>query len=173
MLLPKIPKQQTEQQRERKSRLIEAKLLEEEAFIKAERIMFYLAFDGEVNTKNMINKAIDLGKQVYVPLCDTENKTLIPSLFKKDTITEIGPYKTLQPRSKINLPAEDLNLVIVPAVAFDRNGNRLGRGKGYDDRFLKRLSHSVQKIGLAFDFQILPSLPIDKNDMPVNKVLFA
>ena len=172
ILLNRLRKQ-TKQQREHKSKLIERKLLKQEEFIKAERIMFYLAFDGEVKTKNMINKARELGKEIYVPLCDTKDKQLRPCLLSKDSALEKGPYQTRQPQTKINLPLENLDLVVVPALAFDKNGNRLGRGKGYYDHFLKKVSNRVYSIGLAFDFQILPTLPIEQNDIPVNKVLSA
>ncbi|MGD9014530.1 MAG: 5-formyltetrahydrofolate cyclo-ligase [Candidatus Omnitrophota bacterium] len=163
----------TRQQRERKSRLIERKLLKQEEFVKAERIMFYLAFDGEVNTESMINKARELGKQIYVPLCDTKKKTLRPCVLMKDSAFTKGPYQTWEPQTKIDLPLDKLDMVIVPALAFDKNGNRLGRGKGYYDRFLKKISHYTYSIGLAFDFQILPSLPVGQDDMPVDKILSA
>jgi len=166
-------KEQSEQQRERKSKFIERKLLNQEEFIKAKRIMFYLAFEGEVKTENMINKAKELGKEIYVPLCDTKQKALRPCLLRKDSRLIKGPYQTLQPQTKTGLPLDELDMVIVPALAFDKNGNRLGRGKGYYDRLLKKISHHTSSIGLAFDFQILPTLPIEQNDVPVNKVLSA
>ncbi|MBU0549349.1 MAG: 5-formyltetrahydrofolate cyclo-ligase [Candidatus Omnitrophica bacterium] len=163
----------TKQQRERKSRLIEKKLLKQEEFTKSKRIMFYLAFDGEVKTENMIDKARGLGKEIYVPLCDTERKTLIPCLLEKDSMLEAGPYNTLEPKKKMKFSSKKLDLVVVPALAFDEKGNRLGRGRGYYDRFLKHISSRTNSIGLAFDFQILPSIPVDSGDLPVDKVLFA
>jgi len=166
-------KKQTEQERKSKSELIEKKLLEQEEFIQAERIMFYLAFDGEVMTESMINKARERGKQIYVPMCDTREKTLRPCVLMKDSVLSRGPYQTLEPQIKIDLPLDKLNLVIVPALAFDKKGNRLGRGKGYYDRLLKNMSNHTRSFGLAFDFQILPSLPVEQNDMPVDKVLSA
>ncbi|MFH1678567.1 MAG: 5-formyltetrahydrofolate cyclo-ligase [Candidatus Omnitrophota bacterium] len=172
ILLTRLRKQ-TQLQRERKSELIKGKLLRQEEFIKAERIMFYLAFDGEVKTENMINKARELGKEIYVPICDTKETTLRTCLLKKENALKTGPYKTLEPVSRILFPCEKLNLVIVPALAFDSNGNRLGRGKGYYDRFLKTIPGTTKSIGLAFDFQVLPNLPIEQNDVPVDKVLSA
>jgi 5-formyltetrahydrofolate cyclo-ligase len=61
----------------------------------------------------------------------------------------------------------------VPGLAFDKKGNRLGRGKGCYDRFLKRLPKKIPTIGLAFDFQILPKIPAKTHDISVNKVIFA
>ena len=172
ILLSKL-KEQTEQQREEKSKLIERELLEQEEFIKAKRIMFYLAFDSEVNTENMINKARELGKQIYVPRCDTKQRVLRPCLLTEGSVLKEGPYHTLEPQTKADLPLEELDLTIVPALAFDKSRNRLGRGKGYYDRFLKMVSTHTRSIGLAFDFQILPTLPVEQNDVPVNKVLSA
>ncbi len=166
-------KKQTEQERKSKSKLIEEKLLKQEEFIKAERVMFYLAFDGEVNTESMINKARGFGKKIYVPVCDTRHKTLRPCILMEDSRLDKGPYQTLEPQTKTDLSVDKLDLVIVPALAFDKNGNRLGRGKGYYDRFLKTVSGRTYSIGLAFDFQILPTLPVEQNDMSVDKVLSA
>ncbi|MCX5706588.1 MAG: 5-formyltetrahydrofolate cyclo-ligase, partial [Candidatus Omnitrophica bacterium] len=60
-----------------------------------------------------------------------------------------------------------------PGLAFDKKGNRLGRGKGYYDRFLKKIPKDTPSIGLAFDLQILPSVPTSSHDVSVSKVLFA
>ena len=172
ILLNRLRKQ-TEQEREQKSKLIESKLLKQEEFIKAERIMFYLAFDGEVKTETMINKARELGKEIYVPFCDTKQRTLRPCILNKDSILKKGPYRTLEPQDKKALSLEELNLVIVPALAFDKNGNRLGRGKGYYDHFLKKVLAHTYSIGLAFDFQVLPRLPVEPHDVPIDKILSA
>lgn len=166
-------RKQPHQQQERKSRLIEKKLLRQEEFISSERIMFYLSLGGEVKTQSMIEKSRELGKEIYVPQCDLKKKTLSPYFLEKNSLLEAGPYNTLQPKKKRRFPAEKLDLVIVPAVAFDRRGNRLGRGKGYYDRFLKDLPAGVKSIGLAFDFQILPRLPVQQSDVPVEKILSA
>lgn len=166
-------KKQTKQQREYKSKSIERKLLKQEEFIKAKKIMFYLAFDGEVKTKDMINKAREFGKEIYIPLCDTKRRILRPCFLSKDSKLKKGPYQALEPEVKVNLSFKKLDLVIVPALAFDKSGNRLGRGKGYYDRFLKKIISRIDTIGLAFDFQILPALPVEHTDIPVDKVLSA
>jgi 5-formyltetrahydrofolate cyclo-ligase len=166
-------KRQTEEQRERKSKLIERKLIKQEEFIKAKRILFYLAFDDEVKTENMINKARELGKEIYVPVCDTKDKALRPCVFRNGALLQKGPYQTLEPQTKIDLSLDKLDLVLVPALGFDKNGNRLGRGKGYYDRLLKKTPYPMHSIGLAFDFQILHTLPVEQNDVPVDKILSA
>ena len=135
--------------------------------------MFYLALNGEVETTDMINKARQIGKEICVPLCDNQEKRLRPALLQENSILEKGPYNTWQPQIKIDLPIEKLDLVIVPGLAFDKDGNRLGRGRGYYDRLLKIVPHNTHSIGLAFDFQILTNLPFNQEDTPVEKVLFA
>ena len=71
------------------------------------------------------------------------------------------------------VPTEEIDLVIVPGLAFDLKGNRLGRGAGYYDRFLKILAPEVPSIGLAFGFQIVEDIPVHLHDMPVFRVLSA
>ena len=68
---------------------------------------------------------------------------------------------------------KELDLVIVPGIAFDRHGRRLGRGKGYYDRFLRKIAKRTLTIGLAFDFQILPSIPATATDINVDHLIFA
>lgn len=172
ILLDRLRKQ-TQQDREYKSKIIEQKLFEQEEFKKSRRIMFYLAFDGEVITENMINMARDLHKQIYVPVCDTENEILKPCFLEKDAVLEKGAYNILEPKNKSNFFSDKLDLVVVPVVGVDKDGNRLGRGKGYYDRFLNSLSYSTFSIGLAFDFQLVSDLPFNQKDIPLNKVLFA
>ena len=84
-----------------------------------------------------------------------------------------GPYGVRQPSARTGVSLSKLDVVVVPGVAFDRRGNRLGRGKGYYDRFLKKLPKKTHRIGLAFDFQILPAMPVSRHDLGVDKVLFA
>jgi len=166
-------KTQKEETRERKSKLILEKLLRQEEFIKAKVVMFYIAFNGEVNTTEMIKEAGRLGKLVTVPVCTKNRLTLRPAILGENTDFEKGPYGVYEPLVKRYIRLEDLDLVIVPGVAFDKKGNRLGRSKGCYDRFLKKIPKDTTSIGLAFDFQILPAVPALRHDVSVNKVLFA
>ena len=71
------------------------------------------------------------------------------------------------------VPLEDIDLVIVPGVAFDKYNMRLGRGHGYYDRFLSSLPDRTKTIGLAFDFQVVENLPKDSHDIPVSRTIAA
>ena len=113
-----------------------------------------------------------MGKRVELPRC-TSQKGIVPKEIRNThTDLEKGIYAIRQPRrSKRNLEPRKLNLVVVPGVAFDEKNRRLGRGKGYYDRFLKKLPRDKISVGLAFDFQIVKDLPEDSHDIPVSKVI--
>ncbi|MDD2751667.1 MAG: 5-formyltetrahydrofolate cyclo-ligase [Candidatus Omnitrophica bacterium] len=166
-------KTQKEDSRERKSQFIKIKLFRTQLFKKAKIVMFYIAFDGEVNTKEMIREAKNLGKVIAVPVCRNNKITIRPCLLKDRAKLVRGPYGVSEPAVKSAINLEDLDLVIVPGVAFDRKNNRLGRGKGCYDRFLKRLPKRIKSIGLAYDFQIFPEIPATKTDWKLNRVIFA
>ncbi len=166
-------KTQKEDTRDRKSKRILEKLFRQKVFKKAKIVMFYIAFDGEVNTEEMIREAKKLGKIVTVPVCRRNRITLMPCILDDNAGLKKGPYGICEPSTKRFIRSKDLGLVIVPGLAFDKKGNRLGRGKGCYDRFLKRLPKDTHSIGLAFDFQILPTIPAKTHDISVNKVIFA
>ncbi|MDP8264207.1 MAG: 5-formyltetrahydrofolate cyclo-ligase [Candidatus Aceula lacicola] len=166
---------QKEDVRLKKSKLIADKLFKAPEFIRAQVVMFYFSFDGEVDTLSMIKEAQKVGKKVVLPITIKNEKKIIPSpidSIEKDLTT--GPYGIQEPKTSIKqrfTPAHP-DLVIVPGVGFDQNNNRLGRGEGYYDRFLNTLPESTPTIGLAFDFQIVSCLPvIEKHDVPVSCVL--
>jgi 5-formyltetrahydrofolate cyclo-ligase len=166
-------KTQKEEDRDRKSSKIREKLFRTQVFQRAKVVMFYIAFDGEVRTEEMIEEAKKTGKLVAVPVCKKDRITLRPVRLDDNAKLKKGPYGIYEPAIERYIRLEDLDLVIVPGVAFDKKGNRLGRGKGYYDRFLKRLTKKTASVGLAFDFQILPSIPATTHDVSVNKVIVA
>lgn len=165
-------KTQKEGDRERKSKTIKGKLFRTEIFRKAKTVMFYIAFDGEVKTTDMIEEAKKLGKTIVVPICK-KNRIIKACLFGDKERLVRGPYGIWEPMLEQCVNLKNLDLVIVPGVAFDKKGRRLGRGKGYYDRFLKKLPEKTASVGLAFDFQILPLVPATTYDVNVDKVIFA
>lgn len=165
-------KLQKEEDRDRKSDTIKERLFKTPVFKKAKTVMFYISFGGEVNTKKMIKEAQKLGKILAVPVC-RKDRTIGPALFKEGQGLKKGPYEICEPATKRFIDLRCLDLVIVPGIAFDKQGNRLGRGKGYYDRFLKKLPQKTVSVGLAFDFQILPFIPATKQDVSVQRVIFA
>lgn len=163
-------------ERKRRSSQISAKLFLRPEFKKAKTVMFYVSKDDEVDTSGMIKATLKTGKDVLVPVTLRRERRLIPSrLIDYDRELAPGPYGILQPRAGFirRVSSDQIDLVIVPGVAFDKSGNRLGRGAGYYDRFLAGVPKKIPRIGLAFDFQVLPALPKSCHDLPVDKVLSA
>ncbi len=174
MFLNKL-KTQKEVDRLRKSNLIKKKLFSSNVYKKAKTILFYASFDGEADTTSMLRQALKAGKRIALPVMVEAKKTMVPSLVSDlDKELGIGPYGIMQPKKDCLRPVDlsDIDLVIVPGVAFDKQGNRLGRGKGYYDRFLKNLPPQTPTIGLAFSFQVLKKLPFTSAfDIAVKKVI--
>jgi len=163
-------------QRLRKSRLIKKRLFELAEFKKARYVLFYIATKEEVQTRFMLVEARKLGKKIVVPTVLKGEKRMVASLTE-DLKSELslGPYGILQPKRRYIRPVvpELIDLVVVPGLAFDKKGNRLGRGAGYYDKFLAGLPGDTPRIGLAFDFQVLRSLPALSHDISVTKVISA
>jgi len=131
-------------------------------FEKAGTVMFYAATSFEVDTRPLIDECIKMGKRVALPVTDASRKRLVPvgidnmeSLVK----SSLGILEPAREEEKILSPGA-FDLIVVPGIAFDKTGNRLGRGAGYYDRFLAGLPASALKVGLAFDFQVIDDVPV-------------
>ncbi len=168
---------QKKEDRLKKSRDILKKLFSMREFKNSKVIMFYAAFDGEVDTFEMIQQAQKLGKKIALPMIirNQKRKNLRPALVANlNQHLRLGSYGIKEPkRSQCpSVEVEKINLIIVPGVAFDRRNNRLGRGQGYYDRFLSEVPSSIPTFGLAFDFQIVPQLPHQpEHDVRVSRVI--
>ncbi len=169
-------RKQKEQDRLKKSLLILKKLFALVEFKRAKNILFYASFDGEVDTLEMMKQSLALGKKIALPSIHMKDKKITPTYvhdLEEDLVP--GPYGIHESRHK-NLHSttcEDMDLLIVPGVAFDRDNYRLGRGAGYYDRFLSRLTKDIPAIGLAFAFQIVNRLPRQEHDIPMTHVITA
>jgi 5-formyltetrahydrofolate cyclo-ligase len=139
-------------------------------------VMFYVSLKDEVNTLSMIDEAIGIGKRVCVPVIIKEEKRLIAGEIK-DRMADLerqhfGIYQPKKGHVK-EVPLEDIDLIVVPGIAFDKKNVRLGRGHGYYDRLLCALPNKTSAIGLAFDCQVVEDLPQDSHDIPVWKLITA
>ena len=171
-----LAKQREEERREKSNKILKI-LFSLPQFAAARIIMFYLSFDGEVDTSSMIKKARALGKKIAVPLIKKKTREILPVFLDfQNGLLEKGPYGILQPKvkNKCAFSLSDLDIAIIPGVAFDLDGNRLGRGMGYYDRFLSCLPPKVFTIGLAFSFQVFDRLTaVEPHDFSVQKILYA
>ncbi|MFC1807501.1 5-formyltetrahydrofolate cyclo-ligase [Candidatus Omnitrophota bacterium] len=162
------------EERYRESQEIKRRLFVDKDFQIAKFIMFYVSKSYEVDTSSMIEEALGLGKRVIVPVTDTKEKRLILSEIRdpKRELQE-GPYGIYEPKKEYMraVKIEDIDVVVVPGVAFDKKGNRIGHGGGYFDRFLKNLSKTIPTIGLAFTSQLLERIKTLPWDIPVTRVI--
>lgn len=168
------------QQRSYKGSLIVKNVLALPEYVSAQTIMIYLGFNSEVPTLDLAARILNSGKRLVVPLCHEDN--IIPCIVT-DLEQDISPGKWGIPeprRDRIcTLPPVEIDLVIVPGVAFDLQGNRLGYGKGYYDRFLPQLREGVLTVGLGFSCQIVEEMETDEYDYKItlliteNSVIYA
>jgi len=160
-----LKKAHTKEQLMEQSKKILAKLEQHPDFIKAERVMLYSALPDEVQTQAFLEKW-HLKKTIILPTVVGDD--IIPVEFGKDTAFAIGDFNILEPQNEPYTGGFDL--IVVPGVAFDPKGNRLGRGKGYYDRFL--CQHlDVKRIGICFDFQFVDEVPSEPFDIRMSEVI--
>ena len=169
----KLLKEQNKEDVSRKSRLIAEQLWKLPAIQKARSILFYASMPGEVDTLSMIEKAIYLGKRVALPIVEQNQRKLIPTLISSMEDVHKGTYGIDEPHADSNqeLALKDLDAIVVPGLAFDRQHHRLGRGAGYYDRFLSTLPETATTVGLAFDFQLTESLPTQAHDVRLQQII--
>ena len=138
----------SELEKSKKSGIIKDKLFNEEVFKKAKVVMFYVSLKDEVSTMSMIDEAIGIGKRVCVPVIIKEEKRLIAGEIK-DRIADLerqhfGIYQPIAGHVK-EVPLENIDLIVVPGIAFDKKNVRLGRGHGYYDRFLCAVPNNTRR----------------------------
>jgi 5-formyltetrahydrofolate cyclo-ligase len=136
--------------------------------------MFYVSMKEEVRTQEMIRGSLGMGKQVVVPSLKPDRRRITPSLLVDyEGDLEEGVFGIPEPRAECvrSFPVEDIEIVLVPGVAFDVCGGRLGFGGGYYDGFLAELSSGTKRWGLAFEFQVVEELPLTNRDVPVEKII--
>jgi 5-formyltetrahydrofolate cyclo-ligase len=149
-------------------------IMELTEFKNFKNIMLYLSFNNEVNTYPLVKWCFDNNKTVIAPYCIQSNKEIVPYKITnlendliKSTFGVMEPNHNLL--EKVNI--EDIDLIIVPGVAFDEHCNRIGFGAGYYDRFLCKKSKNTPAIGVAYDYQIIDKVPTDEYDVPLDFII--
>ncbi len=157
-----------------KSGVIAERLYNLSAYRKAETVMFFISFGSEVDTGPMLEETIKRGKLALAPKTLPDTRELVPSQIKNlQTDLAPGVYNIPEPTAEALRPVEPekVDLLIVPGVAFDNKGNRIGYGGGYYDRFFARLKPDTPLVALAFELQILPAVPVDDWDRRVDLII--
>lgn len=146
------------------------KLIDSEEYKKARGIFTYIGFGSEIDTKIIIEDALKLGKEVYVP--KIFNKEML--LIRIDSLENLvkSSYGILEPIGEENdFDIDKLDLIVMPGVAFDEEFNRLGYGAGYYDKFLDKNNLKCSKITLAYELQVLDRLEVEEHDKKVDQII--
>lgn len=137
------------------------------AFKKARQVLFYLPIHGEVDLQELFNK-YKKQKKFILPRV---NKVTLDLMYVKDwSDTEIGSFKLTEPKKHLEKAfPKDIDLILVPGVVFGLDGHRIGYGKGFYDRLLKKTQ--CPKIGVAYEFQIVENIPGEEHDVKMDLIV--
>ena len=157
------------------SRLIAEQCLSLREFSQAQSVAIYLATSSEVETQFLIEECWRRRKLVAVPCCFGKELRL----FRLESMLDLAPRTMgiLEPRKELHslehrwLAVSQIDLFLVPGIAFDRRGRRLGYGKGYYDRLLVRARQNSAKVGLAFECQLTDEIPVNSQDIAMDIVV--
>lgn len=158
-----------QEQRESKSKKACRNLATTERFQAASTVMMYLSLPHEVDTAEAILQAWQMGKVVAVPKISWQQRHMLPvaiSSLETGFTTGVGGLRN--PTSGTPVSFEEIDLVVSPALGFDRRGNRLGRGGAFYDRFFANNELTASRCGLAFTEQVVDSIPVADHDEPVH-----
>lgn len=149
-------------------------ILKEESVLKAKIILAYFPLPDEVSIIPVIDSLVSQGKTVLLPQVISDTEMIIREYHSAEDLKE-GSFGILEPTGKEFSEYNLIETALIPGMAFDENGNRLGRGKGYYDRFLATVKDKSGRlpflIGVAFPFQIVGKVPVDIHDERMNKVI--
>lgn len=153
------------------SEIILEKLKTLKEFARSRTVHCYVAWRNEVQTQGLIKEMLNEGRRVVVPVVDFEKGVLIHSEIQDFAELTKGAYGILEPPTDLIRPVQisELDLIVVPGVAFDLEGNRIGHGGGYYDAFLSKTT--ALKIGLGYQFQILQRMPTETRDQRVDMII--
>ena len=145
-------------------------------YASAKTVLFYVDVRSEVRTRHYLATALTHGKKIVVPWCNEHGELELFHLESMDELS-IGMYRILEPKSELRslrakqVTPEELDLVMVPGVAFDRTGARMGHGKGYYDKLLQHARPDAPLVALAFESQLFPEIPTAAHDIFMDKII--
>jgi 5-formyltetrahydrofolate cyclo-ligase len=141
-------------------------LLQLEPLAKCRTIQLFYPFRDEIDTRPFIEEALRRGQEIWLPVTDSEAREIIPYVYTSEQGLRQGVWGILEPDPQVSRRAEPekLEAIVVPGVAFDRSGGRVGYGGGYYDRFLAKLERKPLLIGLAFSCQLIEQVPLEEHD---------
>ena len=158
------------------SHAICAKFMALPACAAANTVMYYIDVRSEVRTRGSLPDALATGKRIIVPWCNAAGELELFHLQNMDELS-VGMYKILEPHADLrekpekHVRPEDLDLVMVPGVGFDRRGARMGHGKGYYDKLLQHARPDTPLVALAFECQMFPEIPVAGHDIFMDQII--
>jgi len=161
-----------EKERKRKSVIIQQKLMDLPEFKLAKTVMLFLNFREEVETTAMAEATIACNKKLVLPRCAPHGILLPIEVRDLSQDLESGAYGIREPKLALGVvePSE-IDLIIVPGSGFDLQGNRLGYGGGYYDRFFMLINPLTPRIALGFECQLVPQVPVGKYDAKMTMLI--
>ena len=163
-----------EEERLQKMRAVEDRLFDFANFLEARIVLLYVNDKNEVDTQSILRKTFDYGKIVVLPVFQPD-KPRIKLLKVDDPNRDLveGPEGLLVPNPERcrEVPLECIDIAIIPSVAVDEKGGRLGAGDGYYDRLIPQLPVTTRKVSLALEDQVLPQIPAESHDKHVDIII--
>lgn len=147
-------------------------LINTDLYKRSINIFIYISFSNEINTRNIIEKAFKDKKNVFIPKVYKDDKLM--KAIKLNSIDELkkNSMGILEPIDDSNyIEKENIDLIVVPGVVFDKECNRIGYGGGYYDRYLKDIKSKENKIALAYDLQIVDKIESEVHDIKVDYII--
>lgn len=158
----------------KRTKSIENNLFELANFVESSIALLYVGKEGEVATNHILKRCFELNKIIVLPAFDDDRYAM--NLMKVDNLeTDLvaGKRGILEPdrnRCKV-VPVESIDIAIIPGLAFDEKGGRIGTGEGYYDRFIPKLSNTTRKVALALDDQVIQQVPMESHDKHVDIIV--
>jgi len=153
----------------RLSQQVQQQLLDSECFARAETLALYSPINNEVATGQIFSVAKQQGKHIFYPQVNGDRLDFFEVLAATDLLP--GTFGIAEPSLGETAPVAELDLVVVPGVAFDLRGHRLGYGRGFYDRQLAGKPMSTTSVGLSFDSQLCELLPVDAHDQALDFIV--
>ncbi len=152
-----------------KSQIIENYFLKSDIYNISKVIMLYMPLGNEVDTGKIFDAAICDGKQLVFPVTDKKSGIITPFYASADTKFSCGAFSVMEPKNTSQADALKIDVFVVPGIAFDKSGVRVGFGKGCYDRLLKNVN--ATKIGFCYDFQVCDEIKHDEHDVKMDFLL--
>ncbi len=149
-----------------KSQKISKLFLDSSIYQAAKQLMIYMPLGNEVDTEVIVQSAFTDGKQLLFPVTDAESGELTPYYADENTEFKKGAFSVNEPQSERKADIKKIDVVVVPGIAFDRKGNRVGFGKGCYDKFLSKTD--AVRVGICYDFQLCEAIETNENDVKMD-----